>query len=99
MSFSPSVYGERTATALNSLAGQVEFRGDRSGFFEPVYHIITEPEGTLLEADLLLSCNLAGKVPLFNLMGFLYTDENLLKVQGYKSNMLAFFGDPARSAY
>jgi hypothetical protein len=96
MSFSPSVYGERTATALNSLAGQVEFRGDRSGFFEPVYHIITEPEGTLLEADLLLSCNLAGKVPLFNLMGFLYTDENLLKVQGYKSNMLAFFGDPAR---
>jgi len=55
MAFPPSVYGDRAAAALNVMA-EIYKKTEYSGM-DKTYYSMTQPEGTLFEADLLLSCN------------------------------------------
>jgi hypothetical protein len=56
MAFSPSVYGDRAAAALNVMANVYRWSSGKERNTEN-YYTKTQPEGTLFEADLLLSCN------------------------------------------
>jgi hypothetical protein len=57
MAFSPSVYGDRAAAALNVMAGLYQWQDKpEDGSSDEKYFTKTQPQGTPFEADLLLSC-------------------------------------------
>jgi hypothetical protein len=93
MSFSPSVYGERTATVLNTLMERFDPRGD-GGYHDVRFHTFTEPEGTLLEAALLFSCNNIGRSPLYQTLSYVNPQDELFDPSN--QSLRHFFKDPAQ---
>ena len=95
MAFAPSVYGELTATVLNTMAERYELRGDRGNSVQSaVCHTITEPEGTRLEADILLSCSNIGRSALNQTLRYVDPEDELFGVED--QSMQCFFRDPAQ---
>ncbi len=86
MAFSPEVFGPRAAAALDALVARVEWRGETKSKDgnDLLFHTITEPSGTLLEADILLSCSDVKYSPVYRLLEHCTTDEELTRhfVQG-----------------
>lgn len=83
MAFSPEVFGPRAAAALDALVARVEWRGEKAKSKDGndlLFHTITEPSGTLLEADILLSCSDVKYSPVFRLLEHCMTDEELTRL-------------------
>ena len=95
MAFTPSVYGELASTVLNTMAERYDLRGDRgNSVHSAVYHTITEPEGTRLEADILLSCSNIGRSAVNQTLRYVDPEDELFGVADRE--MHCFFRDPAQ---
>jgi hypothetical protein len=94
MAFSPSVYGERAATVLNTLVERDDLRGERGVYHDVKYHTMTEPEGTLLEADILLTCSNNGITSLYRTLRYVNPKDDLFNED--EPALLRLFQDPTQ---
>jgi hypothetical protein len=94
MAFAPSVYGELASTVLNTLAERYDLRGEKGVYCNVQHNTMTEPEGTLLEADILLSCSHIGRSALIQTLRYVDPEDELFGVSDRE--MHCFFRDPAQ---
>ena len=96
MAFPPSVYGERAATVLNTLVERDDLRGERGpwSYYDVKYHTMTEPEGTLLEADILLTCSNNGRSALYLTLRYVNPKDDLFNED--EPALLRLFQDPTQ---
>ena len=68
--FSPAIYSPRAAAALDALADRISLDGKVSMADGYRYYTMTSPSGTMLEANLLLSCSDMRFSPVFRLLEY-----------------------------
>jgi hypothetical protein len=94
MSFPSSVYGERPATVLNTLVERNDLRGGMDGYHDVRYHTFTEPEGTLFEAEFLLSCSNNGQSLLYKTLRYVDAKNEMFEYNN--QSLRRFFKDPTQ---